>query len=91
MTSRTGSASEERGSGALLFAYYCPILQSLPEVSSSKTDWENVFFVKFTHVTICDLLGHRRSQVMVQSESLYMSSYLCIIVTTGLSGNVTKI
>ena len=61
------------------------------EVSSSKTDKENAFFVTFMYVTICDLHGHRRSQVMVQSESLYMSSYLCIIVTIGLSGTVTKI
>ena len=28
------------------------------------------------YVTICDLHGHRRSQVMVRNESLYMSSYL---------------
>ena len=49
------------------------------------------FFVKFTYVSICDLHGHRSSQVMVRNESLYMSSYLCIIVTVGLSGTVTKI
>ena len=27
--------------------------------------------VKFMYVTICDLHGHRRSQVMMQNESLY--------------------
>ena len=32
----TGSASEERGSGALLFAYCCPILQYILEVSSQE-------------------------------------------------------
>ena len=36
MTSRDRSASEEHGSGALLFAYCCPILQYLLEVSSQK-------------------------------------------------------
>ena len=30
-------------------------------------------------------------QVMVRNESLYMSFYLCIIVTIGLSGTVTEI
>ena len=28
---------------------------------------------------------------MVRNESLYMSSYLCIIVTIGISGTVTEI
>ena len=32
------------------------------------------FFVKFMYVTFCDLQDHRRSQVMVQIERLYMSS-----------------
>ena len=87
----TGSASEERVNGAMLFAYSWPLFYSLPEVSSSKTDWENAIFVKFIYVTICDLHGHRRSQVMVQNESLYMTSYLWIIVTIGLSLTVTVI
>ena len=43
------------------------------------------------YVTICDLHGHRGSQVMVLIESLYMSSYLCIIVTIGISSTVTEI
>ena len=34
------------------------------------------FFVNFIYVTICDFYGHRRSQVMMRNESLYMSSYL---------------
>ena len=45
----------------------------LHEDTSSKTDLENVFFVKFMYVTICDLHGHCRSQVMVGNERLYMS------------------
>ena len=52
---------------------------------------ENAFFVKFMYMTICDLHGHRRSQVMVQNERLYMSSYLRIIVTIALSGTLLKI
>ena len=28
------------------------------------------------YVTICDIQGHHRSQVMVRNERLYMSSYL---------------
>ena len=35
-----------------------------------------MFFVKLMYVTICDLHGQRRSQVMVRNERLYMSSYL---------------
>ena len=34
------------------------------------------FFVKLMYVTICDLHGQRRTQVMVRNERLYMSSYL---------------
>ena len=34
------------------------------------------FFVIFMNVTICNLHGHRRSQVMVQNERQYISSYL---------------
>ena len=43
------------------------------------------------YVTICDFHGHRRSQVMVQNERQYISSYLQKIVTIGLSGTVTEI
>ena len=49
------------------------------------------FSQKIIYVTICDLHGHRRSQVMVRNESLYMSSCLWIIVTIGLSGTFTEI
>ena len=72
---------------SILLAIFC----SLHEVSSSKTNLENAFFVKFMYVTICDLHGHRRSQVMVRNERLYMSSYLWIIVTIALSGTLLKI
>ena len=54
----------------------CLYYRSLHEVSSSKSDRENAFLVKFMIVTFCDLQGHRRSQVMVRIERLYMSSYL---------------
>ena len=37
---------------------------------------EKMFFVNFMYVTIYDLHGHHRSQVLVRNESLYMSSYL---------------
>ena len=60
----------------MLFGYCLHFFCSLHEVSSSKTNLENAFFVKFMYVTICDLHGHRRSQVMVQNESLYVSSYI---------------
>ena len=49
------------------------------------------FFIIFMNVTISDLHGHRRSQVIVQNERQYISSYLSIIVTIGLSGTVTEI
>ena len=48
-----------------------PLYLSLHEVSSSKTYWENKFFVKLMYVTICDLHGHRRSQVMLRNERLF--------------------
>ena len=51
----------------------------------------NCKYRTYGSLTICNLHGHRRSQVMVRNESLYMSSYLCIIVTIGLSGTVTEI
>ena len=40
-------------------------------VSSSKTYWKNTFFLKLMYVTICDLHGHRRSQVMLRNERLF--------------------
>ena len=76
MTSRDRKFVRVAWNGTMLFAYYLQYFWSLHEVSNSKTNLENAFFVKFMYVTICDLHGHRRSQVMVQNESLYMSSYL---------------
>ena len=52
--------------------YFSLYMKSLAKKLTEK----NAFFVKFSYVTICDLHGHRRSQVMVRNESLYMSSYL---------------
>ena len=51
----------------------------------------NYFSLYMKSLDHCDLHGQRRSQVMVRNERLYMSSYLCIIVTIGLSGTVTEI
>ena len=53
MSHVTGSASEEHGNGAMLFEYCWPLYQSLHEVSSSKTDVENAFFV---NNYVCDHL-----------------------------------
>ena len=55
----------------MLFAYCLQFVWSLHEVSSSKTNLEIAFFVKFMYMTICDLHGHGRSQVMVRNERLY--------------------
>ena len=52
---------------------------------------KKMFFVIFMNLTICDPHGHRRSQVMVWNERLYMSSYPSTIATIGLSGTVTEI
>ena len=52
--------------------YFSLYLRSLAQKLTEK----NAFFVKFMYVTIGDLHDHRRSQVMLQNESLYMSSYL---------------
>ena len=66
----TGSASKKRGNGDSLFAYCWQLFESLHEVSGSITDRKYVF-VKLMYVTICDLHGHRRSQVIVGNERLY--------------------
>ena len=52
--------------------YFSLYLKSLAQKLTEKMQ----FSKKFIYVTICDLHGHRRSQVMVQNESLYMNSYL---------------
>ena len=66
----------------------CHYCRSLYEVSSSKNDRKKCTFRK---IHVSDLQGHCRSQVMVRIERLYMSSYLCIIVTIALSGTLLKI
>ena len=91
MMSRDRKFVVVRGNDTILFAYCIQFFWSLHEVSSSKTNLENAFFVKFMYMTICDLHGHRRSHVMVRNERLYMSSYLRIIVTIALSGTLLKI
>ena len=85
-----GYIFEKCFSPKFLFAYCWPFLKLYLKSQAQKLT-EKMFFVKFMYVTICDLHGHRRSQVMVRKESLYMSSYLCIIVSIGLSGTVTEI
>ena len=52
--------------------YFGLYMKSLAQKLTEKMP----FFVKFMYLTICDLHGHRRSQVMVRNERLYMSSYL---------------
>ena len=52
--------------------YFSLYVKSLAQNLTEKIH----FFVTLMYVTICDLHGHRRSQVMVLNESLYMSSYL---------------
>ena len=51
-----GYIFEKCFSPKFLFAYCWPFFKLyLSQVSSSKTDWENVFFVKFMYVTICKI------------------------------------
>ena len=47
-------------------------MKSLAQKLAEKKD----FFLKFVYLTFCDRHGNHRSQVMVQNERLYMSSYL---------------
>ena len=56
-----GSASKKRGNGDSLFAYCWQLFEWL----------RKYVFVKLMYVTICDLHGHRRSQVVVGTERLY--------------------
>ena len=76
MTSRDRKFVEVAGKWHYAVHMLFTIFLSLREVSCPKTNLENVFFVKFTYVTICDLHAHHRSQVMMRNERLYMSSYL---------------
>ena len=62
-------------------------MKSLAQELTEKMRFSQIII----YVTICDLHGHRRSQVMVRNESLYMSPYLWMIVTIALSRTVTEI
>ena len=53
---------------------------------ATKTGGEITFFHKIHVCDHCDLQGHHRSQAMVRNERLFMSFYLSIIVTIGISG-----
>ena len=52
--------------------YFSLYMKSLAQKLTEKMRFLQIIM----YVIICDLQGHRRSQVMVQNESLYMSSYL---------------
>ena len=52
--------------------YFSLYMKSLAQKLTEKMHFSQIIM----YVTICDLHGHRRSQVMVRNESLYMSSYL---------------
>ena len=71
MTSLDQKCVREARKWPMLFAFRWPLYLSLHEVSSSKTYWKNTFFVKLMYVTICDLHGQRRSQVMLRNERLF--------------------
>ena len=56
-----------------IFGHYFSLdMKSLAQKLTEKMRFSQIII----YVTICDLHGHRRSQVMVRNESLYMSSYL---------------
>ena len=52
--------------------YFSLYMKSLAQKLTEKMRFSQIIM----YVTICDLHGHRRSQVMVRNESLYMSSCL---------------
>ena len=52
--------------------YFSLYMKSLAQKLTEKMRFLQIIM----YVTICDHHGHRRSQVMVRNESLYMSSYL---------------
>ena len=52
--------------------YFSLYMKSLALKLTEKMRFSQIIM----YMTICDLHGHRRSQVMVRNESLYMSSYL---------------
>ena len=47
--------------------------------------------VDLPYVIYCDLQDDCRSKVMEPNERIYLSSYLHLIVTIGLSGTITEI
>ena len=52
--------------------YFSLYMKSLAQKLTEKMRFSQIIM----YVTVCDLDGHRRSQVMVRNESLCMSSYL---------------
>ena len=67
----TGSASKKLGNRDSLFAYLLAIIRVFTW-SLWLNNWLRKYvFVKLMYVTICDLNGHRRSQVVVGTERLY--------------------
>ena len=52
--------------------YFRFYMKSLAQKLTEKMRFSQIIM----YVTICDLHGHCRSQVMVRNERLYMSSYL---------------
>ena len=56
-----------------LFGHYFSLyMKSLAQKLTEKMRFSQIIM----YVTVCDLHGHRRSQVMVRNKSLCMSSYL---------------
>ena len=67
----TGSASKKLINRDSLFAYCWQIIRVFTW-SLWLNNWLRKYvFVKLMYVTICDLHGHRRSQVVVGTERLY--------------------
>ena len=52
--------------------YFSLCMKPLAQKLTEKMRFSQIIM----YVTICELHGHRRSQIMVRNESLYMSSYL---------------
>ena len=52
--------------------YFSLYMKSLAQKLTEKMRFSQIIM----YVTVCDLHGHRRSQVMVRNESLCMISYL---------------
>ena len=52
--------------------YFSLYMKSLAQKLTEKMRFSQIIM----YVSVCDLHGHSRSQVMVRNESLCMSSYL---------------